>query len=83
MKRIVAIFCKLLKGKKVFKPPQKAKILVYDGVANNLLEPLFDGEPYEVFYTRGERFNLSPIMICRYLKHLVREKKLQYSQFLA
>ena len=40
----------LIKAKKIFKPPKKAKILVVDESTASLLEPLFDGEPFEIFY---------------------------------
>jgi len=64
----------LIKAKKIFKPPKKAKILVVDESTAHLLEPLFNGEPFEVFHIRDERFNFSPIMLCRYLLCWAREK---------
>ena len=68
----------LIKAKKIFKPPKKAKILVVDESTAHLLEPLFNGEPFEVFHIRDERFNFSPIMLYRYLLCWVREKTTDY-----
>jgi surface carbohydrate biosynthesis protein len=72
-----------IKAKKVFKPPKKAKILVVDDSTKYLLEPLFNGEPFEVFHTRGEVFNLSPSMLYRCLLCWVRERTIKYSYFIA
>ncbi len=73
----------LIKAKKIFKPPKKAKILVVDEASVCVLEPLFNGEPFEVFHIRDERFNFSPIMLYRYLLCWVREKTTDYLSLIA
>ena len=73
-KKISRKIVEFTKIQKTFRPPKKAKILVFDGTVNYLLEPLFNGEPYEVLFTRGERLNLSPIILYKFLLYLIREK---------
>ena len=73
----------LIKAKKIFKPPKKAKILIVDDASVRVLEPLFNGEPFEVFRMRDERFNFSPIMLYRYLLCWVREKTTDYLSLIA
>jgi surface carbohydrate biosynthesis protein len=84
LKKVGSRFFYLIwKSKKTFRPPQKAKILVFDGEGLNYLEPLFNGESFEVFYVREEILNLFPIILCKFLFYMVREKTTKYSYFLA
>ena len=84
LKKIGLMVFGLIKIQKTFRTPKKAKILVFDGSTAYLLEPLFNGEPFEIFYSRREILNLSPIMIYRMLLCSVCEKTSIYlSYFLA
>ena len=62
-KKISRKIVEFTKTQKTFRPPKKAKILVIDGTVNYLLEPLFNGDPFEVYYARYEILNLSPIIL--------------------
>jgi len=55
----------VLKANKTFSVPGKAKILVVDGCRLEVLTPLFNGENYEVLYTRGEILNLNIVVILK------------------
>lgn len=83
MKKVGSRVLRLMKMKKSFRPPQKAKILVFDAASLHYLEPLFNGEPFEVFYTRGEIINLSPIILYKCLLYTVSGETTKYSYFLA
>ena len=72
-----------MKIRKSFRPPKKAKILVYDGVVMSNLVPLFNGEPFEVFYSRNEILNLSPIILYKFLLYFIREKAIKYAYLMA
>lgn len=75
-KKIVNIAGMVLNGKKVFHAPKKAKILVIDGVRLDALKPLFNGEAFEILYTRGESINLSPLLVIRSLIYLMKGNKI-------
>jgi len=77
--RIVNVISTFLKAKKVFHAPKKANILVIDGVRLEVLKPLFNGEAFEILYTRGESINLNPLLIIRSLIYLIKENKKRYS----
>ena len=78
-KKIVKIILYFLKTKKVFRAPKKAKILVIDGERLEILKPLFNGEAFEVFYTRKENINISPSIIIRCVLYILRNKKFRFS----
>jgi len=71
-KTIVNLATMVLKAKKVFHAPKKAKILVIDGVRLEVLRPLFNGETFEVFYVRGESINLNPTIMMKTLIYLIK-----------
>jgi surface carbohydrate biosynthesis protein len=69
--------------KRIFTTPRQAKILVIDGVRLNVLKPLFNGESFEILFTRGEQINLSPRIIINSLLTAIREKTLRYAYGIA
>ena len=77
--RIMHMATTILKAKKVFHVPKKAKILVIDGARLELLKPLFNGETFEVLYTRGESVNLNPLLLIMSLIYLIRKNLGRYS----
>jgi hypothetical protein len=81
-KKMVNMATMVLKTKKVFHAPKKAKILVIDGERLEVLKPLFNGEAYEILYTRGESINLNPLMAIRSLIYWVKgnDEKVSYSK---
>jgi surface carbohydrate biosynthesis protein len=70
-----------IKSEKTFLKPKKAKILVFDREGLELLEPLFNGEVFEIFHTRGETFNLSLSVIVRLILHIFLKKTIRDSYF--
>ncbi len=70
---IVNMAAMVLKAKKVFHAPKKAKILVIDGVSLEVLKPLFNGVIFEVFYVRGESINLNPTIMMKTVIYLIKE----------
>lgn len=78
---IVNMAAMVLKAKKVFHAPKKAKILVIDGVSLEVLKPLFNGVIFEVFYVRGESINLNPTIMMKTVIYLIKgNKKSSYAK---
>jgi len=56
----------------IWTEPNKAKIAVVDATCLQYLVPLFDGESFEIIYTRGEKLYLTPTIIWRTINNYVR-----------
>ena len=78
--RLVSIVKNIIKSKKFFRSPKKSKILIYDQHRKESLIPLFNGEPYEVYYARWESINLSASVIIKWvLLRMLRHSSNKYN----
>ena len=66
-KVLVGFVKKFVKSKKIIQSPKKSKILIYDQTGKENLIPLFNGEPYEVYYSRWESINISASVIIKWI----------------
>ena len=67
----------------IWTEPNKAKIAVVDAICLHYLVPLFDGESFEIIYTRGEKLYLTPSLVWRTMKYIIKGVSLFSSYVLA
>ncbi len=53
----------IVKAKKVWRPPQKADILIFDACGQEFLFECLKGKSFEVLSTRGEQINLFVLLV--------------------